>query len=241
MIAKAITKIALLDDDKSFLDSIELYLKTKLPYNVQIESFYNPKDLISYVKNECFLADSPSTILDAFYTNEISIESIKAALYDLSKVKALLVVDQNLNNADLSGTDVINQLLCYYPALKITLLTSVINPEQAIELHNSNIIDVFINKENSNSIEKLEATLIKQVKSTIDEFQYDLEDAFPNTILNTSKTYEIKKNKVLELEVYKAYLTTSPNGDLAILNTQDEVKFFKYNKKEEAFISNDIN
>jgi hypothetical protein len=239
MLAGAKFKIVILDDDWSFLNVINYYLKQKFDNNVRIKTFNKSPDFISYIRDFCFLPDNPNDILCSFYSLQSTENNIKKTLYDLSYLSAVIVVDQNLRGEKQSGITLSREIREYFPASYIAMLTSNLTSDKAVMLHNENLIDLFVHKDSHDSIEYLFTRLWGQITFKQKDFEYNAEDVFDWESIITEDRYITAKLHLLNSLSYDSFLTINSAGDIAVLKEDKTINTYWYDLNKDAFNSYD--
>ncbi|KTD06968.1 hypothetical protein [Legionella jamestowniensis] len=235
MLAIAKPKIVLLDDDQSLLEVICYYFHEKFKETVLVEIFSKSQDFFLYIQENCYLSESPSDILNSFYANTKSKEQIKKTLKDLSELSAILVIDQELREENVTGIELSNQIRQYFPSAYISMLTSNIPTDKAVELHNNHSIDLFIDKKDINAIHNLYVYLSKQIDEIKNEYMIDPIDIFEYADIFENDEYLNNKNILLERNNPISFLTLNNDGDIAFMKKNKQISFWKYNSQSKQF------
>lgn len=231
LIADSKTNILLLDDDAAFVEVTSLYLKKNLEQSIKVSHFTNAEQYFNHILTECYLPESPQDIVQTFYSNEINDSSITQTLRDLSELPAILIIDHHLRNQSTNGVDVSKKVHEYIPCPFVILLTSELKPEDAIDLHNDDVIDLFVQKNGVESLEFLALHLNKQINMIKSQFQINIEDAFGFETQIEDQDYITKRTELLNEIDYKSYLTVSAQGDIAFLDADNQLKKYSYHHK----------
>lgn len=231
MIADSKTNILLLDDDAAFVEVTSLYLEKKLGQSAKVAHFTDPDHYFNHILSECYLPESPQDIVQSFYANPITELSIKQTLRDLSELPAILIIDHHLRNQPTNGIEVSKKVHEYIPCPFVILLTSELHVEDAIDLHNNDLIDLFVKKNGVQSLDYLASHLGKQIETIKTQFHYSLEDAFGFETQLDNQVYIAKRTELLNEIDYKSYLTVSAQGDIALLDTDNQLKQYSYQHK----------
>lgn len=231
MIADSKTNILLLDDDAAFVEVTSLYLEKKLGQSAKVTYFTDPEHYFNHILSEYYLPETPQDIVQSFYTNPITDLSIKQTLQDLSELPAILIIDHHLRNQSINGVEVSQKVHEYIPCPFVILLTSELHVEDAIDLHNNDLIDLFVQKNGVQSLDYLTAHLDKQIRAIKSQFQYNIEDAFGFETQLDSHDYITKRTELLNEIDYKSYLTISTHGDIALLDTDNQLKKYSYHHR----------
>jgi len=230
-------KIILLDDDQPLLEVIHYYFTEQFENHVDLISFSNSNDFLSYIEKYCYLTDSPLEIISSFYEGNRSRGAAEKTLKDLSVLSATIVLDHELREEKITGIELSNQIRQYYPSSFISMLTSNVHSDEAIKLHNNHDIDVFVDKKNTDAIHILYTFLSKHIKEQENSFMLDSTDIFNNTDILNSIDYTEQKNLLLENIAPISFLTLNENGDIAILNKSSHVYFWRYTPSEKRFVA----
>ena len=233
MIADAKTKIVLLDDDSSFLDVASFYLESKFKKTVAISTFNSSERFLNHINNHCYLPESPQDIIHSFYSSKKTHNNIAQTLKDLAELPAMLIIDHQLSTESTNGIEVAQKVREYIPSSFIAMLTSQVNTQNALSLHNNQIIDLFIRKDELNPMDVVYFHLKRQIEKVIIESNINPEDAFGFETILEDKTYISKREGLLNETFYKAYLTVSSNGEIALLDLDDQIRYYGY--RDEAF------
>ncbi|MFO1259139.1 MAG: hypothetical protein U1E78_12120 [Gammaproteobacteria bacterium] len=228
MIADAKAKILILDDDPAFLNVLERYMDQRFKNSVIISGFSNSSSLFEYIQKQCYLPESPQNLIRSFYGNEITSNRAVETLQELSKLPAILIIDYTLTNEKLSGIDVVTKIREYYPCLFVVLLTAHVDMHDALSLHNNEVIDLFITKENVNALDDLCDYLHKKLSNLKKESYFETDQAFESLEVLDSKHYIQSKASLLNKIPYKAYLTLCSSGKIAVLKEANQVNIYQY-------------
>lgn len=231
MLAYAKPKIVMLDDDASFLDVATYYLEKHLANEALVTKFPYSPQFINYIQNHCYLPESSESILRSFYSSDKSKEKVEQTLLDLSELPALLVIDHQLRNEETNGIQISQKIKEYIPHSFIILLTAEVSTDKALELHNNDVIDLFIRKDAPNPMDVVLKHLNQQIEKIKAEFDFDPEDAFGfETTLENEHYINCRDDLLYELD-YKSYLTISACGDVAVLDISDKTTYYSYDNK----------
>lgn len=239
MLAGTILKIILLDDEESFLQTCEYFLKSTFSSKIKIHSYSDSNKCLEFLRKSCYLPERPSEILEFYYTQDPSSDLTKRTLQDLLLTYGILIIDQNLQNTGMLGIDIIKEIKPLYPSLKVILLTSCVEDKEAIEYHNSDLIDAFINKNRPDCMEVLNKILHNLVEDFYSQFNVDAEEIFNSRSIIDEERYIQQKESILKDSTYQAYITENPCGDIALLNYDNELTTYKFCPKQEAFVKNE--
>lgn len=235
MLAHAKTKIILLDDDAPFLDVINYFIKQRMNDDAIIKSFSKSSEFIYYVQEHCYVSESALDILHPFYNNIIDKQSIHKTLSELSELAAVVVLDQDLKEDPINGTSLSYQIREYFPSSYICMLTSTVSDNSALELHNNHSIDLFIDKKDPGAFERLSLYLLKYIELIKREQSIDAIEVFDEIGFLENEEYSDNKNKLLKTINYLAFITTNPNGDLAIMEEDRSISYWQYASKIQRF------
>jgi len=230
-------KIILLDDDQSLLDVIHYYFTDKFKHSVKVITFSKSKDFLSYLEKYCYLPESPLEIINSFYENDIDKEQIIKTLKDLSELSAIIVLDQELRGEGVTGIEISAKIREYFPSSYISMLTSNVPNNRAIQLHNNHDIDLFVNKKDTDAIHNLYAYLSKHVDIIHKQYTLDPVDIFSKSIILENIDYILCRDQFLENIELTCYLTLSGNGDIAIMSDNGLISFWHYDSNENNFIA----
>lgn len=231
LIADTKPKILLLDDDLAFVEVAACYLKKKLGSSALISQFTDSAHFFEHILSDCYLPESPQDILHSFYTNKINPTTIEHTLKDLSDLPALLIIDHQLQNESLTGVELTKKIREYIPCPFVALLTAQLDAHNALDLHNNEVIDLFVQKDGIQALEYLVSHLEKQIHKLRNQCDINIEDAFECESILEDKNYILKRKELLNEIDYKSYLTTSNQGDIAVLTVNNQVKNFSYHNK----------
>lgn len=218
MISSSLTKLAILDDENVFLDSLKLYFESVFRSSIQINLFDTSSNFLEFVDENAFLNDSPDEIINSYYKCPITPSSTLNALNDLAKTCCIAIIDQNLGSEKTKGIDIIQKLRNYYPKTRIILLTSVVDDKTAIDLHNNSSIDCFINKEDPNALSKIESFIQEQIDHTSSLLNPDSCEIFSSSEKIQDQTYQNALKKLIDSTRAISHITTSKDGNISILN-----------------------
>ncbi|MFO1259124.1 MAG: hypothetical protein U1E78_12035 [Gammaproteobacteria bacterium] len=228
VIADAKAKILILDDDPVFLDVTARYINQRFNDSAIISKFSNSSSLIEHIQNHCYLPESPQDLIRSFYDNEITPDRVAQTLQELSELPAILIIDYTLTNEKLSGIDVVTKIREYYPCLFVVLLTGHVDMHDALSLHNNEVIDLFITKENVNALDDLCDYLHKKLNNFKKESHFETDEAFKSLEVLDSKHYLQSRESLLNNLPYKAYLTLCSSGKIAVLKEANQINIYQY-------------
>lgn len=240
MLADVKRTIILLDDNNGFLTTMTMYLQAYLGDKATILPFSQQTDMVARVKNHHYLVDSANDIIHEFYRqNDPDENYIKSSLIALSELAPIIIIDHELENQADNGVGVSRRLKEYFPSCRIAMLTGKLDNKMAVDLHNEEIIDMFINKGADHACEQLLAFIHRNLES----WQID-EPTYPETLFSLytaileDSNYRKAKEKILSQINYLAYLTTSALGELAILGNDKYIYTLKYDQQTKEFVKN---
>lgn len=236
MLAYTKPKIVILDDDCSLLDVMEYYFTERFQNTVLLKAFSKCQDFLSYIEEECYLSETPSDILNSFYASTRDKKCISKTLTDLSELSAIIVLDQELRGENIKGVDLSATLREYYPSSYISMLTSNIPQNTAIELHNNHHIDLFVDKKNDNAIHKLYHYLSNHINTSKNDYLIDFIDVFGNFGDLDHTDYQLNKNILIEKSNPLCYLTLNEQGNVAIMHENKRVSYWQYSPNTKQFI-----
>ncbi len=237
MLAYIKPKIILLDDDQSLLDVIYYYFTEQFKRSVEIKAFSKSHDFLSHLEKHCYLPESPLEIINTFYKNEINKEQIIKTLKDLSELSAIIVLDQELRGEGITGIEISKTVRDYYPNSYISMLTSNIPVNKAIQLHNDHNIDLFVDKKDPDAIYNLYSYLSRQINITSSQHTVDPVDIFSYSEVLDSNRYILNRNTLTESVDISCFLTINENGDIAIMSDSGAISFWQYDLKDNNFIA----
>lgn len=221
----------MLDDDASFLDVAAYFLEKNLGNDALIAKFPFSTQYINHVQNHCYLHDTSESILRTFYSSDKSKEKVEQTLQDLSDLPAMLVIDHQLRNEETNGIQISQMIKQYIPHSFIILLTAEVSTDKALDLHNNDVIDLFVRKDAANPMDVVLKHLNKQIEKMKAVFNFDPEDAFGfETTLENEHYINCRDDLLYELD-YKAYLTLSASGDIAVLDMDNKITHYSYDNK----------
>lgn len=221
----------MLDDDASFLDVAAYFLEKNLGNDALIAKFPFSTQYINHVQNHCYLHDTSESILRTFYSSDKSKEKVEQTLQDLSDLPAMLVIDHQLRNEEANGIQISQMIKQYIPHSFIILLTAEVSTDKALDLHNNDVIDLFVRKDAANPMDVVLKHLNKQIEKMKAAFNFDPEDAFGfETTLENEHYINCRDDLLYELD-YKAYLTLSASGDIAVLDMDNKITHYSYDNK----------
>jgi len=231
LIAYAKPKIVMLDDDASFLDVAAYFLEKHLANEALIAKFPFSTQYINHIQNHCYLHDTSESILRSFYSSDKSQEKVAQTLHDLAELPALLVIDHQLRNEEANGIQISQKIKEYIPHSFIILLTAEVSTDKALDLHNNDVIDLFIRKDAANPMNVVLKHLNNQIEKIKAAFHFNPEDAFGfETTLENEHYINCRDDLLYELD-YKSYLTISACGDIAVLDIDDKTTYYSYDNK----------
>lgn len=239
MLAFVKPKIILLDDDLLFLDVIDFYFKEQSRDSVFIKTFSRSNEFLAYLQDFCFLPDSPYEILTTFYSSEMNEDFAIQCLNDLSQTSAIIVLDQELRGENVTGIDISAKVRKYYPNSYISMLTSNIPSSTAIQLHNNHNIDLFIDKKDTDAIINLYNYLSQQISMMNQQYKLDPFDIFRDYHIFEDDQFIKNKNNFLLNQNPTAYITINNRGDIALMNKDMQISFWKHDLNEYNFINHE--
>lgn len=231
MLADAKTKIVILDDDATFLEVASHYIQMQLGNKVIVSSFNLSSHFIEDIQHNCYLPESAQDILHSFYSAKRTQLTIEQTLKDLSELPAIWIFDYQLENEYKTGIDVCQEIQASIPALFRVLMTSHLDPIEALRLHNDGIIDLFVKKEELDAMQDLCLHLKKQISNIAAAFALNPEDIFGFDTVLEDESYINQRNVLLDEIGYKSFLTLSKNGDIAVLSSNDKISLYDYRNK----------
>ena len=230
-------QIILLDDDQSLLDVIHYYLTEQFKESAIVKTFSKSNDFLGYLEKSCYLPDAPLDIISSFYESEINKEAILTTLKDLSVLSAIIVLDQELRGERRTGIDISATIREYFPSSYISMLTSNVPNNKAIQLHNNHNIDLFVDKKENDAIHNLYIFLSRQIEAIRNQYALDPIDIFPNSKNLEKDEYAECKRTFIEQFNPMVFLTLNENGDIVILQDGEQVSFWRYISNENKFIN----
>lgn len=236
MLAFAKPQIVMLDDDYTLLDVMEYYFAEQFQNTVLIKAFLKSGDFLTFIEENCYLPETPSTVLNAFYSNTITQDTIAKTLHDLTKLSAIIVLDQELRGEKITGIELSTTLREYYPTSYISMLTSTIPNNKAIELHNNHNIDLFVDKSNTDAIPNLYQYLMKYLDRLHKDYLFDSIDLFENAENLNNEEYLLHKKTLMEKNNPRCFLTLNGNGDLAMIQENQQISYWQFCPKTPHFI-----
>lgn len=231
MIAQSKPKILLLDDDSSFLDVANYYLEKKFSNTAIITKFTSSIPFFQHIENYCYLPETPKDIIQAFYANEKSQLNIAQTLKDLSELPAILIIDHHLRNETTNGVEISQKIREFFPCHFIILLTSEIDTNKAVNLHNNEIIDLFVRKDDPSPMDYVHSHITKLVNKLKADSYISPQDVFGFENILEDEIYVSKRDELLNEVSYKSYLTISENGNIAVLNMDNQINYYTYSKR----------
>lgn len=136
-----------------------------------------------------------------------------------------------MRNEETNGIQISQHLKEYIPHSFIILLTAEVSTDKALDLHNNEVIDLFIRKDAPNPMDSVLKHLSKQIEKIKAEFDFDPEDAFGfETTLENEHYLNCRDDLLYELD-YKSYLTISAGGAIAVLDIDDKTTYYNYDNK----------
>ena len=187
------------------------------------------------MKKNVFISETPSEILNSFYTSPKDKHNSLKTLNDLANLSAIVVIDQELRGEDIKGIDISTKLKEYYPASYISMLTSNVTNNTAIELHNNHHIDLFVDKKDSNAIHSLYTYLFNHINGLKKEYEIDSLDVFENAGNLTDTEYQLNKRNLIENNNPLSFLTLNEQGDIAIMHETKNISYWQFNPNTKQF------
>lgn len=236
MLAFVKPKIILLDDDQSLLDVIGFYFKEQFGDSVFITTFSRSNEFLAYLQDFCFLPDSPHEILTSFYNSEMNEDFAIQCLNDLFQTSAIVVLDQELRDENVTGIDISAKIREYYPNSYISMLTSNVPSSTAIQLHNNHNIDLFVDKKDTDAIINLYNYLSQQVSIMNQQYKLEPFEVFSNCHRFEDDQFIKHRDNFLLIQNPVAYITINNRGDIALMNKDMQTSFWKHEPNEYNFI-----
>ncbi|MGA9315229.1 MAG: hypothetical protein WBV77_11430 [Solirubrobacteraceae bacterium] len=236
MLAYTKPKIVILDDDPALLDVMNYYFTKQFQNTVLLKVFSKSQDFTLYIEEHCYLPESPSDILNVFYADTINKECISKTLKDLSELSAIIILDQELRGEEITGIDLSVTIREYFPASYISMLTSNVPNNKAIELHNNHNIDLFVDKKELNAIHNLYTYLAKYLDMMKNDYMIDSLDIFEQAGNLDSKEYLFNKNILIEKNNPSCFLTLNEHGDIAMMQENKHISYWQFNPNTKQFI-----
>lgn len=227
VIANAKPNILLLDDDSAFLDVAFYFFEHKFGDSAFISACDNSGTFMENIQEKYYIHDSPQDILRTFYQSKKTEKDIEQTLNDLSYLPAFLVIDHQLRKEDTNGIEISNKVREYVPSSYVILLTSFVDSNTALELHNNDTIDLFVRKDDVYPMDIVYRHLKMQIEKRTNEFYINPEDAFRFGTILENESYISKRKELLDDILYLSYITTSCDGDIAVL-TRKHIEHYKY-------------
>lgn len=237
MLAFTKPKIISLDDDQSLLDVIQYYFTEQFKNTVQVKTFSKSMDFFSHLEKHCYLPDSASEIINSFYENNINKEQIIKTLQDLRDLSAIIILDQELRDEAITGIDISARVRAYYPSSYICMLTSNVPNSKAVQLHNNHNIDLFVDKKDELAIHNLYNYLAMHIDRLNNHYAPDSVDIFSETKHLDNNTYILSKKDFLTDKNPSAFLTLNPNGDIALIQEDEQISFWQYLSEKQDFVA----
>lgn len=237
MLANAKTKIVLLDDDHAFTEAASYYLDKKFGNAVAISHFNASPSFLEHIHNYCYLPESINELISNFYVGSKSKKEVEQVLKDLSVLPGIFIVDHQLRNESIDGTKVSQLVKEYIPSSFVIMLTSTVNPTDALNLHNNEIIDLYIRKDDGSPLESICTHLNKRISKLNESAYINPEDAFGFETILENESYISKRNDLLNQVPFKSYLTSTNEGEIAILDLEDQIRYYRY--EDGAFYLNE--
>ncbi|MBI2791613.1 MAG: hypothetical protein HYX61_06610 [Gammaproteobacteria bacterium] len=229
MLAWAKPKILLLDDDSSFLDVATYYLEKRSENTAIISKFNTSKNFLDHIYNHCYLPENIHDIIREFYSRDISKTYIEQTLKDLAELPAMLIIDHHLRNEDTNGIEISKTIREFVENPFIILLTAEVDTNKALDLHNNQIIDVFVRKDAKDPMDDIYSHISKHIAKQVIECSINTEEAFSSNEILGDLFYIKTSCELLNALSYKSHLTISANGDIAVLDVNDQIKYYSYN------------
>jgi hypothetical protein len=236
MLAYAKPKIVILDDDHTLLDVMQYYFSEYLENTAIIKTFLKSPDFFVYLEEHCYLPEAPAIILASFYDGIINRENIIQTLHDLADLSAIIVLDHELRGEKVTGICLSKTIREYYPASYVSMLTSNVQQNEAIDLHNNQDIDLFVDKNDINAISNLYKYLLKQINFINKDFLIDNFDLFENKENLSNNVYLHQKKILIENNNPQCFLTLNENGDIALMHEDRNISYWKFYSNIQKFI-----
>lgn len=228
VIANAKTKIALLDDDHAFTEAASYYLDKKFGNSVTISAFSSSVRFLEHIHNYCYLPESIYELISNFYSGSKSKKDAEQVLRDLSVLPAILIVDHQLRDEAINGVKVSHLVKDYIPTSFIIMLTSTMDINGALNLHNNEIIDLYIRKDDEAPLESICSHLEKKISKLNESAYMNPEDAFGFETILENELYISKRSELLNEILFKSYLTLTSDGEIAVLDLNDHIRYYRY-------------
>ncbi|WHN66753.1 hypothetical protein [Cysteiniphilum sp. QT6929] len=189
---------------------------------------------MSFFSNFECIAESASELLFDYHNGYMYEDKLKHTLQRLTQLSLIVIIDHHFKDDTQTGADFAAQLKEYYPYFKIIMLSGVADISTALELHNRQSIDFFAQKGNHENED-----LFDYIKKTLQEIDAETyinpEDIFGFGTYLDNPEYLAALNKLINQLEYQSYLTTSSEGDLAFIDSEEYISTFKYDKNERNF------
>ncbi len=230
-LASAKPKILLLDDDSSFLDVASYYLEKRLEKTAIVSKFNTSKSFLAHIHEHCYLPETAHDIIREFYAGELSKTNIEQALRDMAELPAILIIDHHLRNESTNGIELSKTIREFVANPFIILLTAEVETNKAIDLHNNQIIDVFVRKDDPNPMDVIYYHITKHIAKQNIEYKVNSYDAFGFDTILDDLSYMKTSCELLNDLSYKSFLTISAKGDIAVLDVNDQINYYTYSNK----------
>jgi len=247
------TSVFLLDDNRKFLNIIDLHLSKQMPIifhssSSEASDFFDKKYEPSYFFEQC-ISSNEETYIDRF-TQSINIRNIHKVIYNplrFSEV-SILVIDYAM--PEINGLEFSRHLRQKNPLIKIIMLTGEADRVLAIEAFNEGSIDKFIMKSTPN----LDEVLLQAIKEQQIKYFFALsEKCFSNikqskgilNLLNDPAFIELFSKIYSEYHIAEYYLMDEQGSFLlltadghpswlSIKNEQEINNYYEYGLLEQA-------
>jgi len=239
LIAQSKPKILLLDDDSAFLDVANYYLEKKICNSAIITKFTSSNSFFQHIQDHCYLPETPKDIIQTFYANEKTQVNIEQTLKDLSELPAILIIDHHLRNETTNGVELSQKIREFFPCNFIILLTSQVDTKKATNLHNNEIIDLFVRKDDASPMDYVYTHITRLVTKLKTECYLSPEDVFGDKNILEDEIYVTKRDELLNDISYKSYLTISESGNIAVLNINNQINYYTYSYSKKVFSLNE--
>ncbi len=142
------TTFVIVDDDETFLNSLELSLCVA---GITVQAFVEPKNALAFINSQqtLDLDDYYTTRVDisdnhSVYDTQADLSAILKQLHNTERTKRLSVVISDYHMPQINGLQLCTEIKS--PSLKKVLLTSVASDYMAVSAFNDGTIDQFIEK-----------------------------------------------------------------------------------------------
>lgn len=213
------TEVVLIDDDQTISEMVELHLSS---LNIALKAFNNPLKAINYITQK-----SP------FNVPKI-LEEIPIQIDAPNRFKQISTIIVDYDMPGMNGLEVCRQITS--PHIQKIMLTGAATHKIAVDAFNEGLIDLFIQKDDSEAFIKLEASIAKAQERyfelKIHDFANQLYTEYPETeFLKDPAFVDFFEKIIQEKQVAEYYLLDIMGSFLFLSETGNPSALFVFNEE----------